>query len=101
MEIKHPSFMSITPEEERVLGSIWERSKPCPFCGEKPSIGLNDPGAPFPGAYYWIGCESDGCTTSGCHVDERGVEVVAKIKAQELEAELEKLLARWNTRASQ
>jgi hypothetical protein len=39
---------------------------PCPFCGEAPELQETDPGAPYPGSYFEITCQNEGCTVNPC-----------------------------------
>ena len=64
--------------------------KPCPFCGHAPNTGCSDPGAPYPGGYFFIECSNDDCPARPC-CDK-------KAYATEEEPTFSLLAARWNTR---
>lgn len=70
-----------------------EELKPCPFCGSKAEEGCMDPGAPYPGGYYYVSCSNEDCTMT---------ELIACRKAYATEAEsaMKEVRAIWNTRAS-
>jgi hypothetical protein len=71
---------------------------PCPFCGKPPKQGEFDPGAPYPGAIYYVACEEDTCPASNCVMDSHGVAVSQKDLAVNKSATMAKLIKRWNTR---
>lgn len=63
----------------------------CPFCGGLPTEGEIDPGAPYPGALYYIACENEGCFMEDVWVVEKGL-LIDKEKIDQ------RLRKKWNTR---
>jgi hypothetical protein len=66
---------------------------PCPFCGRPPEVGCDDPGAPYPGGYYYIGCRSE--DDGSCDV---GPEISRKSKTTDEMETMKYLVQQWNTR---
>lgn len=64
--------------------------KPCPWCGEEPSLSFADPGAPFPGGYYSIDCDNDNCMAQ--------TEFCKKALAENELETVKELINNWNTR---
>lgn len=66
---------------------------PCPFCGEAPQFGRFDPGAPYPGGYYYVTCLNENCPVNiSIRCDKKAYSENAADAFQEV-------ISRWNTRA--
>jgi hypothetical protein len=63
----------------------------CPFCGGMPVEGFHDPGAPYPGGYYYVACENDDCPMSDVLVEE-------KARTEDADTVKNALRKQWNTR---
>jgi hypothetical protein len=63
---------------------------PCPFCGEAPWAGIQDPGAPFPGGYYAIECHNLAC--------EVAPGAVIKARTEDGPATAKRVIEAWNHR---
>lgn len=66
---------------------------PCPFCGSDASLGMDDPGAPFPGGYFFVECRNEACFVDTDNFQKGRFEEEADI--------LKKLAGRWNARHNQ